>query len=156
MSTLLVEGFEPIAPTEAESRMAREASRQLAAHLVGADADARVHLRQRGQPEEILTLPSSALRLLALVLAEMAEGHAVTLIPVHAELSTQQAADVLNVSRPFLVRLLEEGKIPYRKVGTHRRILFQDLMKYKRQGDSERSQALEELAEQAQDLDMGY
>ncbi len=106
--------------------------------------------------EESLTIPLSAVRLLADILTEMAQGNAVTLIPVHAELTTQQAAEMLNVSRPFLVRLIEEGRIPFRKVGTHRRIRFDDLMAYKRKIDRDRLKALEELSAQAQQLDMGY
>jgi len=103
-----------------------------------------------------LSLPASAIRLLLDLLTEMAAGNAVTLIPVHAQLTTQQAADVLNVSRPFLVNLLEEGKIPHVKVGTHRRILFEDLMRYKKSVDRERHKALDELVKQSETLGVGY
>ena len=103
-------------------------------------------------PGDTVKLPAAAVGLLVRILEEMARGNAVTLIPVHAELTTQEAADMLNVSRPSLIQLLEEGKIDYRKVGTHRRVRFEALMKYKRRADAERLAALEELASYDQEL----
>jgi excisionase family DNA binding protein len=99
---------------------------------------------------------AEALRLLLSVLSEMARGNAVSLIPLHAEMSTQEAADILNVSRPYVVGLLEKGAIPFRKVGVQRRVLFSDLMDYKARCDSDRRMALDGLARQAQDLRLGY
>jgi excisionase family DNA binding protein len=146
---------EPIVPTAEDAAIAREASRMLASHI-----DHLENLRfQVGEDRKVtqkLSLPASAIRLLLDLLTEMAAGNAVTLIPVHAQLTTQQAADVLNVSRPFLVSLLEEGKIPHVKVGTHRRILFEDLMRYKNSVDRERRKALDELVTQSEALGMGY
>jgi excisionase family DNA binding protein len=116
----------------------------------------RLGIRQDDRREESVAIPASAFRLFVDILTEMAQGNAVTLIPIHAELPTQHAADLLNVSRPFLVRLIDEEKMPSRKVGTHRRILFRDLMAYKRQMDGERRKALDPLTAQAQELDMGH
>lgn len=83
----------------------------------------------------------------------MARGDAVTLIPVHAELTTQQAADMLNVSRPTLVRLLEEGRLTYQKPGRHRRIRFEEVMRYKQESEKARSAGLDELAAIGQDIE---
>ncbi|GGO40723.1 hypothetical protein GCM10008949_50530 [Deinococcus humi] len=86
------------------------------------------------------------------ILGEVAKGHAVQVLPVHAELSTQEAADLLGVSRPHLVKLLEEGALPHHKVGTHRRVKLDDVLTYRHQRDQDRRQALQALADLDQEL----
>lgn len=103
-----------------------------------------------------LVLPRQALALLRDLLADMAQGHAVTIVPTHAELTTQQAADMLNVSRPHLIKLLEAGEIQYTKTGSHRRVRYEDVVAYKQAQRAESRRLLAELAEQAQDDDLGY
>ncbi|HEY3323320.1 MAG TPA: helix-turn-helix domain-containing protein [Planctomycetota bacterium] len=155
MVKMVSEFPETVQPTEADTELAQKSSQQLVRLLGKKRSGLNVRIRT-DDAEEVVTVPFLAFRLLTDILTEMARGNAVTLIPVHAEITTQQAADVLNVSRPFLVRLIEEGKIPFRKVGTHRRIRFEDLLNYKRKIDAKRLKALDELAAQAQDLNMGY
>ena len=141
----------PALPSEAEAAIAKETSRVLASHLQDASP---MQLRILDDPSDqtMVTLPASAVRMLVSILEEMARGNAVTLIPVHAELTTQQAADMLNISRPSLIQLLEENKIVHRRVGTHRRVSFESLMKYKRQQELARRKALAELAAYDQEL----
>lgn len=141
----------PVAPTDHDVRLARESSRRLSPYT---KQDLQVRIADGDGPD--ILLPAAAVQLLVHLLTQMAEGNAVTLMPIHAELTTQQAADLLGVSRPFLVKELDDRKIPYRKVGTHRRILFADLMAYKDKMDARRHEILDELAKQAQELDMGY
>ena len=106
--------------------------------------------------EEPLELPAAAVALLMDILEAMAAGRGVMIIPENAELTTVQAAEVLNVSRPFLIKLLEENAIPFRKVGKHRRVRMEDVMAYKERIDHEREAILDHLAEEAQEHDMGY
>ena len=96
------------------------------------------------------------MRLFLHLLTEMSLGNAVTLIPTHAELTTQQAADLLSVSRPYLVKLLDEAKIPCRTIGKNRRVRFDDLMVYKRKDDEARAKILDQLTAEAQEFGMGY
>lgn len=106
----------------------------------------KVIVRTEGSPKaEEIVVPRAAFDLFVEILAQMANGNGVTLVPVHAELTTQQAADLLNVSRPYLIGLLEQGKIPFRLVGTRRRVLMADLVKYKQADDEQRRKALAEL-----------
>ena len=156
MSTLIPEHFETVAPTEADARLARESSRLLAAHKLGRRASVSIQLLDNNKETEAVAVPTSALRLFLHLLAEMSQGNAVTLIPTHAELTTQQAADLLNVSRPYVVKLLDEGKIPSRAVGKYRRVRFDDLMAYKRKDDDARAKVLDQLTAEAQELGLGY
>ena len=103
-----------------------------------------------------LMLPKSATPLITHLLTEIARGNAVSIVPVHEDLTTQEAADQLNVSRPYLVSLLEKGVIPHHKVGTHRRIRLQDVIAFKSSFEQQRQAIMQELAAQAQDEDMGY
>jgi excisionase family DNA binding protein len=156
MSTLIPETFETVTPTEADTQLARESSRRLATHQLGKRPSVRIQVLDDGEDAEPVVVPVAALRLLLHALTEMAQGNAVTLIPVHAELTTQQAADVLNVSRPYVVKLLDEGKIPCRTVGKYRRVRFDDLLAYKRKDDAARAKIADQLAAEAQELGMGY
>lgn len=145
-----------VLPTPDEIALARESGRTLSAYLsIKAEAQ-QIEIRDDKGSSHPVRMPMSALRLLVDVLTEIGEGNAVNIMPIHAELTTQEAADVLNVSRPFLVQLLERGEMPFHKVGTHRRVRYQDVIDYKERVEVEQRNALNALAEQAQALNMGY
>lgn len=139
-------------PTDEESSLARESSRLLAA-CIGTGPTAKLRVIDG---DDAITVPVKALRLLVDILAQMGEGRGVTILPIKAELTTQQAADFLNVSRPYLVGLLERNEIPHRKVGKHRRVFLQDMLRYQRDSRQKQDAALAELTRQAQELGMGY
>lgn len=142
-------------PTPEEASLAKESGRTVAGVL-----ETRVETQQfnflTASGVQQVTVPVSALRLFVEILTQMGSGNAVTVIPIHAELTTQEAADHLNVSRPFLIGLLERSEIPHHKVGKHRRIRYQDVISYKERIDAERKKVLAELAAQAQELNLGY
>jgi len=127
----------------------RPALEHLAAVLEQSDPKATRVLSSDGQLAEV---PESVLYLIQQLLAYLAHDRIVTLIPLDKDLTTHQAARLLNVSRPYLIKLLESNQIPYKLVGTHRRIRYQDLIAYKRQADAEQQRALEDLTQLSEEL----
>ena len=137
---------------EEAARAVEELSEFLRAHPT---PTARVQLCAEDADQETrVVIPAVAFRFFVDVLAELANGNAVTVAPVHAELTTQQAAEILNVSRPYLVKLLDEKQIPYRRVGNRRKVLLVDLLDYKRHDDERRQEILDELTREASALGM--
>jgi excisionase family DNA binding protein len=143
-------------PAEREVQAAVQGQRALAGVLTMRLETQHIQIFDDENQPHLVALPTSALRLLLGILAELAEGNAVKVVPVHAELTTQEAADMLNVSRPHLVKLLEEGWLPFHKTGKHRRVRFADLIQFKAQRDQASVDAMAQLAKQAQELAMGY
>jgi len=142
-------------PPSAQDAALARASGQLLSRFAQGHRPLMLRVRDAGQ-DQPLELPKGAAALLVDILEAMAAGRGVTLIPENAELTTVQAAEILNVSRPFLIKLLEESAIPHRKVGKHRRIRMEDVMAYKARIDREREAVLDQLVTDAQAQDMGY
>ncbi|MGC0423467.1 helix-turn-helix domain-containing protein [Embleya sp. AB8] len=138
-------------PTESSAGFAARALQTVKRSLSRASGAGPIRFGIEGEPEAALELPREAVELLASLLGHMAAGRAVSIVPDHAELTTQQAADMLNVSRPFLVGLLDAGEIEFRKVGTHRRIRAQSLIDHQREDDRKRREAADELTTLGQD-----
>ncbi|MGI4830353.1 MAG: helix-turn-helix domain-containing protein [Janthinobacterium lividum] len=137
-------------PSEAEATLARETKQALSLRLSGTPSLDLLAMDVASKPT--IRIPAPAARLLVQILDEMGQGNAVKLIPVHPELTTQEAAELLNVSRPTLIQLLREGQIEFRKVGTHRRVRLDSLMTYKKKLYDDRLAALAELSAYDQEL----
>ncbi len=142
---------EPVILSEQETQLARQSGRTIADFING-DPFLRLTLTRSDGESVQAEVPTVAVRLLAHVLEEMARGNPVILIPRHAELTTHQAADLLRVSRPYLIKLLDGGQIPHRKVGAHRRVRYEDLVAYQEQEKAARHRALDEMTAEAQRL----
>lgn len=142
MATML---RQPVLPSEAEIGQAQSSLKLLKQDR----ADTHFAI---GSPSGLkVPLSEAAFDLLLNVLTEMSRGNAVLVVPINAELTTQEAADLLNVSRPYLIRLLDEKKIAFHMVGRHRRILFRDLMQYRQQSKRAKFNAMQELTEMDED-----
>lgn len=141
----------PVQPDESDISAAVEALPHVEDYLAS-HTDNVIRLVVADDPQETLVVPRGAVELLARVLAHMAAGQGVSVVPAHAELTTQQGADLLNVSRPFLIGLLDAGEIEYRKVGKHRRIKAQSLLAYMARDDQERRETADELTRLNQEM----
>ncbi|MCC9311694.1 helix-turn-helix domain-containing protein [Kitasatospora sp. RB6PN24] len=149
--TSITEGRK-IAPGTVDAETAARALRRIKdylAHTTRPDEDVRIHTETGG---DVLVLPRPTVEMFAAILAALAGGQGVQLLPVNAEVSTQVAAEMLNVSRPYLIGLLERGEIPFRLVGRHRRVRFDDLVAYQREDDRRRNDAADELTRLDQEL----
>lgn len=134
----------PDFPNQEEIAQAKEASRQLARLL---PEDQRpLRLVTEDNRHEMISIPPGAVRLFMDVLTQLGQGRAVTILPKKVELTTQEVADYLNVSRPYVVKLIETGQIPARTVGTRRRIAIEDLIRYDENDRKRRRAALDEIA----------
>ena len=140
----------PQLPGKDEQAQAKEASRQLARLLPAPDQPLR--LVTADNHHEMVSLPPSALRLLVDILTQLGQGRGVSIVPGKAELTTQEAADYLNVSRPYVVKLIENRKLDARRVGTHRRIAFKDLLRFDEADRKQRRAALDEVTRLGQEL----
>ena len=150
---------DPRVPEGAVTEQAARAAELLEAYLTGhRDAAGSLHLRMADQSNDRqpIILPAPAVELLREVLAELAKGHVVTVAAARSELTSQQAADLLNVSRPYLVGLLDRRAIPFRRVGNRRRVRLDDVLAYRRRDEIRRQQLLDELTAEAEHLGLDY
>jgi len=130
-------------------------AKELEEILSASNGEIHVRIQREDEPEQTIPIPLSAFRVLAHVLTQMAQGNGVRFIPMHAELTTYEAARVLKVSHAFLIGLLDKGEVPFRKDGPRRRIRYGDLMAHKRKTDQNRIKVLEELSALDQELGLG-
>ena len=136
-------------PTPEEVRAAGQAARALASAR-----EPHITVAEQGRDAEPLHIPSSLFKTIIRVLAEIGNGNAIAVVPVQAELTTQQAADLLNVSRPHLVKLLKDGALPFHMAGTHRRIRARDVLNHKAKIDHQREGTLAAIAALDEELEL--
>ncbi len=143
-------------PSAEEAALAKLCSQELAAILETRQEVQTFSVQDKSGEVHSVNMPVSALRLLVDVLTELGEGNTVKLVPIHAELTTQEAADLLNVSRPTLIKLLDDGEIPFHRSGNRRKVRFADLRQYQEMLEQNRLKTLEDLSDLDQELGLGY
>lgn len=141
-----------IRPGDVDAEVASRAARRIGEYLASNPEVEPIEVHGEIGDDEALVVPRAAAVMLAQVLGFLANGQGVQVMPDNAMLTTQQAADMLNVSRPYLIGLLEAGVMPYQKVGTHRRVAFRDLLEYRRKDDQNRRKVLDELTELGEEI----
>ncbi|WP_307832653.1 excisionase family DNA-binding protein [Planomonospora sp. ID91781] len=142
-----------VSPGAVDPEKAARALRRINDYLVHSPSDSEeFEILVEGGGDQALVLPRQAVEMFAYILGAMARGQGVQIMPLNAELTTQQAADLLNVSRPYLIGLLERGEIDYRLVGRHRRVRFEAVMEYMRHDDLKRRAVVDELSRLGQEL----
>ena len=154
MTTLLPGNPEELDLNPEEIEIALQSTRTLS-RLTPTKEGVHFRLHQKGHREEVV-LPAPVFKFLLEMMTQLTRGKSFLMVPIQAELTTQEGADILGVSRPFLINLLDEGKLPFRKVGKHRRILGKDIMEFQQSITAQRQKSLDALAAQAQELEMGY
>lgn len=143
-------------PSAEEAALAKLCSQELAAILETKAQVQTLSVQDQSGETHSVNMPVSALRMLVDVLTELGEGNTVKLVPIHAELTTQEAADLLNVSRPTLIKLLDDGEIPFHRSGNRRKVRFADLRHYQETLEKNRLSTLEALTALDQELGLGY
>ena len=141
-----------VEPGAVDQEKAERASRRVNDYLARHVREEELTITIEGGGDEALVLPRQAVEMFAFVLDSMSRGFGVQIMPVGAELTSQQAADMLNVSRPYLIGLLDKGVIPCRKINRHRRVRFADLVEYQRRDEAARKPLVDELSQLGQEL----
>ena len=152
MNTLTADLTDPIAPTAADARFARESSRLLASSLPATNGTVHLRVEEPNAPTEAVAVPAAAFRLLLSILDGMGKGRAVRVIEDNPEVTTGEMAKLLNVSTPYAIKMLDDGKIPSRLVGTHRRALLADVLAYRDEQYNARKAILDRMAAIDQEL----
>jgi excisionase family DNA binding protein len=142
-----------IHPGDVDAEVAARAARRIRDYLAAHPGDQVIELRPETGDDDALVVPQPAAVMFAQILGMLEKGCGVQVMPDRAMLTTQQAADMLNVSRPYLIKQLEAGKIPYEMVGTHRRVPFGAVLDYKRRDDQHRREVVSELTDLGQEIE---
>jgi excisionase family DNA binding protein len=150
-----VRAVSPPPMSQHDLEMARVAQRCIMEALDHSRAAAITLTTDTGEHPSI-DVPPAALKLIGQLLGAMSEGHAISVVPSEKEFTTVEAAHFLNVSRPFVIKEIEAGRLPHRMVGTHRRVAFVDLMTYANQMRERQESALDRIADNARDLGLDY